>query len=189
MKRQVDLPRRGAPAAAMRVIETSVDRAWEQLCAREAVEAGSGSELELAETVLNDPTDYPWRVVDAALDRSTCEECHHTLASGPVGCSHCRLHDGIRYLGCETDRPDVPPGNEHGLRVAFAVARNRHRFSPRARCGYELILPELLDGRLPTTAEAQAAKAEINRLAASDLDLMKSIDELHRWAVLKAGGV
>ncbi|NUS00717.1 MAG: hypothetical protein HOV67_36320, partial [Kribbellaceae bacterium] len=66
--------------------------------------------------------------------------------------------------------PGVPPGNEHAIRVSSAVARTRHRYTPRARAGYELLLPDLLDGVLPTTAQAQRAKHLINQLSDEDLE-------------------
>ncbi len=62
-----------------------------------------------------------------------------------------RLADGFRFAAREVDRPGVPPGNEHAIRVASAVARTRDRYSPRARVGYELLLPDLIDGALPST--------------------------------------
>jgi hypothetical protein len=54
--------------------------------------------------------------------------------------------------------------------VSSAVARTRHRYTPRARAGYELLLPDLLAGALPTTAEAQRAKHLINQLSDDELE-------------------
>lgn len=160
--------RTDAVASAVQQLEAEVRDAWVAFLAGWGVPAGSADELGLAGEVVADPGEHPWRVVDGALDRLTCPDCRERLGSGPVGCESCGFHDRMRFGAREVDRPGVVPGNEHALRVSFAVARNRHRYSPRARVGYELALPGLLTGGLPTTAEAQAAKALINRLTPDD---------------------
>ncbi|MEU4593623.1 hypothetical protein [Micromonospora aurantiaca (nom. illeg.)] len=88
----------------------------------------------------------------------------------------------MRFGARERDRPHVPPGNEHALRVATAVTRSRHRYSPRARVGYELVLPDLLAGALPTTPQAQAAKAFINTLTDDECDRVVSLAEVVKLA-------
>jgi hypothetical protein len=168
------LPRGGRPAAALEEIEAGIEAAWQAFVASFAVEGSSGEETELAEAVLQDPSEFEWRVVDAAMDRLICEDCRSTLGAGPVGCAPCDRANAYRFAAREIDRLHVPPGNEHALRVASAVARTRHRYSPRARCGYELALPALLAGDLPTTAEAQAAKAVINRLSDAERESITS---------------
>lgn len=172
------LPRGGRPAAALEEIEAGIEAAWHAFRAGLDVAAGSPDEIPLAEAVLQDPSEFEWRVVDAALNRLTCEDCRSTLGAGQVGCDRCDQANGYRFAAREIDRPRVPPGNEHALRVASAVARTRHRYSPRARCGYELALPDLLDGNLPTTAEAQAAKAAINTLGDADLESVTSLADV-----------
>ena len=82
----------------------------------------------------------------------------------------CDQANGFRFGAREVDRPGVPPGNEHAIRVSSAVARTRHRYSPRARAGYELFLPDLLAGALPTTAQAQHAKHLINQLTDDEVE-------------------
>lgn len=178
MRRHGSLPRGGAPAAALRAIESSIDRCWGALLRQHRIEPESSDEVEFARLVADDPGSFEWRVVDAAFDLLTCEECGEILGSGPIDCARCGLVDGFRFLGREIDRPGVPPGNEHAIRVSSVVARNRHRYSARARCGYELSLPLLWDGSLPTTAEAQAAKAKINQLSDQQLESVVSITEV-----------
>ncbi len=115
--RRVDHPRF---TTALRQVEDSIDAAWDSFC----VESGGTAEAqELAEVVLQDTSEFDWRIVDGAL-----------------------------------------------IRVSSAVARTRHRYSPRARAGYELLLPDLLDGALPTTAQAQRAKHLINQLTDDELE-------------------
>ncbi|MEV6611702.1 hypothetical protein [Kutzneria sp. NPDC051319] len=168
------LPRGGRPAVALEEIEAGIEAAWLAFLAAFEVVAGSPDETSLAETVLQDPSEFEWRVVDGALNRLACQECRSTLGAGRLGCHRCDQANGYRFAAREIDRPHVPPGNEHALRVASAVARTRHRYSPRARCGYELGLPSLLSGDLPTTAEAQALKAAINELSDAELDSVTS---------------
>jgi hypothetical protein len=66
--------------------------------------------------------------------------------------------------------------------VSCAVARNRDRYSPRARTGYEVLLPDLLAGALPTTPQAQAAKALINKLTPAECGAVTSLVEIERVA-------
>ncbi len=163
-------------------LTAELDHAWAELLGASGVAPGTADETALAWLVADDPTGFGWRVVDAAIDRLTCTECGATLTQGPVGCGRCGYYDGVRFAAREVDRPDVPPGNEHAIRVAFAVARTRHRYSPRARAGYELVLPSLVAGDLPTTAQAQAAKALINKLTPEECDDVASLAEVERLA-------
>ncbi|GAA3422688.1 hypothetical protein [Streptosporangium vulgare] len=125
-------------------------------------------ESAIAEMVADEPDRHDWRVVDGALDRLVCPGCGAPLGRGPLGCPPCDLADGFRYSAVETDRPGVPPGNEHAVRVGVSVIRAGHRQSPRALLGWRLGLPALLDGFLPTTAQAQAMRARINDGATYD---------------------
>ena len=165
--RRVDHPRF---TAALRQVEDSIDAAWRTFCAESQVEPGTPEARELAEVVLQDPSEFEWRIVDGALEQLSCPECGAGLGAGATGCASCDQANGFRFAGREIDRPGVPPGNEHAIRVSSAVARTRHRYSPRARAGYELLLPDLLDGALPTTAQAQHAKALINQLTDEELE-------------------
>ncbi|MEV0153353.1 hypothetical protein AB0H57_06360 [Micromonospora sp. NPDC050686] len=163
-------------------IEAEIRRAWQRLLRELDVTPGSPDETELAWLVVADPAAYDWRTVDGALDRLFCPECRRGLARGPASCETCEFHHRMRFGAREVDRPHVPPGNEHGLRVASAVARFRHRYSPRARVGYELVLPKLVAGRLPTTPQAQAGKALINKLTADECDRVTSCAEVEALA-------
>lgn len=160
----------------MREVEQSIDKAWRDLCA----EFGTTDEDDLAELVLQNPAEFEWRVVDAALEQLGCDDCGERLGAGPLGCEKCDLANGFRFAAREVDRPNVPPGNEHAIRVASAVARTRHRYLPRARCGYELALPDLLAGKLPTTPEAQRFKALINQLTDDQLEELITVADLQR---------
>ncbi|GAB3838931.1 hypothetical protein [Kribbella italica] len=160
--------------AALQEVEESIDSAWRDFCRAE----GSTDEQGLAEIVLQDTSEFGWRVVDGALKQLTCSECGEGLGAGPTGCSKCQLANGFRFAAREVDRPKVPPGNEHAIRVSSAVARTRHRYSPRARAGYEILLPDLLAGVLPTTPEAQRIKAQINQLTDDELERVVTVNDL-----------
>jgi hypothetical protein len=165
--RRVDHPRL---ITALARIEDSIDNAWRQFCADSGVRSGTPEEHDLAEVVLQDTSEFEWRVVDGALKQLTCSECGSGLAAGPVNCATCDLANGYRYAAREVDRAGVPAGNEHAIRVSSAVARTRHRYSARVRAGYELFLPDLLAGVLPTTPQAQRTRDLINRLTDDELE-------------------
>ncbi|WP_204032442.1 hypothetical protein [Micromonospora qiuiae] len=165
-------------AQAIGQIEAELDLAWARLLSDFDVAHGTADETALGWLVVDNPEEHDWRVVDAALDRLSCTECGVTLARGPATCRRCTYHHELRFAARETDRPNVPPGNEHAIRVSFAVARNRTRYSPRARVGYELLLPDLVAGFLPTTKQAQAAKALINKLTPEECDRVTTFDEV-----------
>ncbi|MFD6073674.1 hypothetical protein, partial [Amycolatopsis lurida] len=170
------LPRGGAPAEALAEVEASIEDRWRSFLAEYEVTAGTKEEADLAESVIADTSAFEWRIVDAAFDRLTCTDCGIGLGAGPVGCEKCDQANGFRFAAIETDRPATPPGTEHGLRVATAVARTRHRYGVRARCGFELGLPPLLDGELPGTAQAQAYRAAINKLTEEECERVTSFD-------------
>lgn len=164
--------------AAVVAIEASIERAWQDTCAQYEVVPGSDQEEVLAGAVVGDPSEHPWRVVDAALDVLRCSDCGAGLGAGPRTCPNCRYYDGFRFAGTEVDRPGAVVGNEHALRVATAVARTPHRYSARSQLGFELALPELLAGELPTTSQAQAARRLINMLTPEECDRASSMEEV-----------
>lgn len=161
--RRIDHPRL---RTALRTIQESLDEAWRGL----RDEVGTTDDRALADVVLQDPSEFDWRVVDAALQRLRCDSCGSELGAGPLTCARCNSANGFRFAAREVDRPGVPPGNEHAIRVSSAVARTRDRYTPRARCGYELGLPDLLAGAMPSTVEATRMKAAINRLTDDQLE-------------------
>ncbi|WP_326554874.1 hypothetical protein [Micromonospora sp. NBC_01813] len=167
-------------ARTIESIEAELDQAWAALLAERGVAAGSAEETALGWLVVDNPAEHDWRIVDAAIDRLPCTDCGSALARGPATCHRCTYHHGVRFAGREVDRPEVPPGNEHAIRVACAVARTRDRYSPRARVGYELVLPDLVAGTLPTTRQAQAGKALINKLTPDECDQVATFADVER---------
>ncbi|MFC3455350.1 hypothetical protein [Amycolatopsis speibonae] len=172
------LPRGGRPAEALAAVEATIADRWRLLLVEYGVTAGAKEETDLAEMVVADTSAFGWRVVDAALDRLSCGDCGNGLGAGPAGCEKCDHANGFRFAAVETDRPATPPGTEHGLRVATAVARTRHRYGARARCGFELGLPLLLKGELPSTAQAQAYRAAIDKLTEEECERVTSFEEV-----------
>jgi hypothetical protein len=159
-------------------IEAELDEAWAGLLGGQNIAVGSAEETALAWLVVDNPAEHDWRVVDAAIVRLPCTECGAGLTQGSPTCHLCTYYHGVRFAAREVDRPDVPPGNEHALRVAYAVARTRTRYPPRARVGHELALPDLVAGKLPTTEQAQAGKALINKLTPDECDTVVSLAEV-----------
>ncbi|MGK5499466.1 hypothetical protein [Streptomyces sp. URMC 125] len=153
----------GAPActACRELVDGIVEDEWSALLRR--WEAGDDQQVALAEMVVAEPDRHDWRVVDAALDRLVCSACGDRLSRGPADCSACNLAHGFRYAAVETDRPGVPPGNEHAVRVNVSIVRR-----PQATSGDEvmvrrLLLPALLVGLLPTVEEAQRVSAQVRK--------------------------
>ncbi|MFI9402069.1 hypothetical protein [Nocardia sp. NPDC052316] len=112
-------------------------------------------ERDVARLIAAEPDRHDWRIVDAALDRIVCDECGSRLSRGPMNCSACNLAHGFRYAAIESDRPGVPPGNEHAIRVNISVVRRPQLTSAQELLARRLFLPALLVGFLPTTAQAQ----------------------------------
>ncbi|MBF6330079.1 hypothetical protein [Nocardia transvalensis] len=134
---------------------TLVDDILEEQWRRFLADWPGESEDEIARLVADEPDKHDWRVVDAALDRITCDECGEGLGRGPMTCSSCNLAHGFRYGAIEIDRPGVPPGNEHAVRVNVSVVRRPHMTSAQELLVRRLLLPALLVGFLPTTEQAQ----------------------------------
>jgi hypothetical protein len=135
----------------------------------------------IAEMVAQEPQSFEWRVFDAALDRLDCPQCGSRLGRGPKGCHPCDPADGFRYAAIEVDRPGVPPGNEHAIRVNVAVLRRAHILSPAELLARRKVLPMLIEGGLPTTAQAQRMAKRLRRVNNS-MNGEQSID----WAVQQA---
>lgn len=153
----------GAPActSCRALVDSIVEEEWSALLRHWDV--SSDQEVALAESVAAEPDRHDWRVVDAALDRLVCSACGSRLSRGPVGCSACDLAHGFRYSAIETDRPGVPPGNEHAVRVNVSVVRRPQITSENEVLARRLLLPVLLTGVLPSTEEAQRMSALIKR--------------------------
>ncbi|MEV0226142.1 hypothetical protein [Streptomyces sp. NPDC050704] len=153
----------GAPActSCRALVDGIVEEEWSAFGRHWDV--SGDQDVVLAEMVAAEPDRHDWRVVDAALDRLVCSECGDRLSRGPVGCSACDLAHGFRYAAIETDRPGVPPGNEHAIRVNVSVVRRPQGTSENEVLARRLLLPVLLIGLLPATEEAQRMSALIKR--------------------------
>ncbi|MFV2196461.1 hypothetical protein [Nocardiopsis sp. LOL_012] len=171
--------RRGPRLAhTLDLITREIGVAWAHTCAQWQARPGTADEADLADLVAGHPDQFEWRVVEAALARLECPACTRPLGSGKRGCPPCDGADGLRFAARESDRPAVPAGSEHALHVAWAVSRTPHRHSVRAVCGFELALPGLHAGELPTTAQAQRARALINRLTEDQCRHVSSFDDV-----------
>src|SRR3954462_5654717 len=63
---------------ALRQVEDSISAAWTGFCADSGVGPGTAETREVAEIVLQDTSEFDWRVVDGALNQLTCPglRCH-----------------------------------------------------------------------------------------------------------------
>jgi hypothetical protein len=155
----------GAPACAecRDLVDGIVEGEWAAFLRQWDIAAGGDQERELAGMVAAEPDRHDWRLVDAALDRLVCPDCRGRLARGPAGCPGCDRAHGFRYAAIETDRPGVPPGNEHAIRVNVSVVRRPQVTSESEVLVRRLLLPLLLAGFLPTTEEAQRVSALVKK--------------------------
>ncbi|SHJ44821.1 hypothetical protein SAMN05421803_10696 [Nocardiopsis flavescens] len=153
----------GAPACDVcrALVDGVVEEGWAEFARDFGEEA---DEEELAALVAAEPDRHDWRVLDGALDRLVCTGCGGRLGRGPVGCGPCDLAHGFRYVALEPDRPGVPPGNEHAVRVNVSVVRRPHVTSENELLLRRSALPGLLAGLLPTTEEAQRFAAVARRV-------------------------
>jgi hypothetical protein len=158
----------------------------------------SGDGRALAEALLADPGAQDWRLVDAAMERLRCGECGAELGAGPRGCGRCDAADGYRFAAREIDRPGVPPGNEHAIRVSSTVLRAPHRYQAYIVRGNQLILPLLMAGQMPRREQ----KARLDRIVEGPLagesrleeattfdELLALADELAREAARGRGSL
>ncbi|WP_101783460.1 hypothetical protein [Nonomuraea indica] len=144
-------------------MDAIVEDGWRAFLEREFGVMRPDDEVAVAEMVVDEPDRHDWRVVDAAYDRLTCGECGERLSRGPAGCAPCDLANGFRYVAVETPRPGTHPYNEHALRVNVSVVRRPSGIAPTEVRLRALALPVLLEGVVPTTAQAQAIRAMANK--------------------------
>ncbi|MER5835163.1 hypothetical protein ABT116_31125 [Streptomyces sp. NPDC002130] len=145
------------------LVDGIVEEEWAAFLRQWDTTPGGTQERTLAEMVAAEPDRHDWRLVDAALDRLRCPDCGDRLTRGPVGCPACDRAHGYRYAAIETDRPGVPPGNEHAIRVNVSVVRRPQVSSDGEVLVRRLLLPLLLAGFLPTTEEAQRISALVKK--------------------------
>lgn len=129
---------------------------WEAALAENAITKGEAGEKLLAEVALGEPERWPWSVLDIAMTRLRCPECHAERGGGPPGCGACAHALGAAlWAELWAGRQGRVTGNEHALHVGRWVLRHPHRYPLHSVAGWRLSMPRLLTGWLPSTAEAQ----------------------------------
>jgi hypothetical protein len=135
---------------------------WKVLLREEKVRPGTVEEGALARRVLSDEVGrHPWTCTDWALWLLRCGRCGGQLGSGDSGCMACAAADQARWAWDCQALPVAMTPNEHALRVAVAGLRAPHRHRATIVTGWRLVLPFLLVGELPTTAQAQRIRGHI----------------------------
>ncbi|ETK36521.1 hypothetical protein [Microbispora sp. ATCC PTA-5024] len=157
-------------------MDAVVEEGWREFLLAEFGSPSPDDEQAVAGMVADEPHRHDWRVVDAALDRLTCGECGGALGRR-TGCPRCDLAHGFRYAAIEVDRPGVPPGNEHAVRVNVSVVRRPEGVSAPELLMRRLFLPALLVGFLPTTEQAQRMSALGKRGARAE-EISRFLDAL-----------
>lgn len=129
---------------------------WNALLAREQIGAGSDDETLLAQVVIAELDEHPWTIVDMAMCRLHCEECHQELGGGPTSCATCQFAFGnLWWYDIDAGRQGVMSMNEHALRVGRYVIRHPHRYSPIIAAAWRMNMPRMLTGWLPPGEEAR----------------------------------
>jgi hypothetical protein len=148
---------------------------WRALLDAERVQAGTDEERELAGRVLSDEVGrHPWTCTDWALWLLRCANCGGQLGSGDPGCVACAAADAARWAWDHQALPDAMTPNEHALRVAVAGLRAPHRHRNTVVAGWQLALPFLFVGEVPTTRQAQLIRSHI--LAGRHAELARMTD-------------
>jgi len=109
--------------AALEVLRRERDEAWR-------IHVGVSLDADhdaVARATLEDPSRHEWRLVDAAMERLLCAACGQELGAGSRGWDPCDIADGFRFAAQEPDRPGVPMGNEHAVRVSSTILRMPRR--------------------------------------------------------------
>lgn len=133
-----------------------------------------GPSCDVAELVLDGAPTVPWRVYDHAMSVSRCHDCGQPPSAGPDDCLRCTLLHGNRFAARESDRPDVPAGNEHAIRVATAVVTSPHRFPEHMVPRYSALLPITHSGQMPSGGLARYLDRWLDR--GGDLQLLRRLD-------------
>lgn len=121
---------------------------WTALLTESDVEPGTDAELDLAETVVARPGEYPWTCVDWAMAAIDCPACGAELGNGPLDCVLCRIGDESRWEWEHTAPAATLSPNEHSLREARVVLCAPHRHRGTVVLAWRLSLPFLLTGEV-----------------------------------------
>jgi hypothetical protein len=160
---------------ALATLRAERDEAWRL----HAQDIADPDDEAIARAILDDPSRHRWRLVDAAMERMPCPDRGHELGSGPRGCAPCDSANGYRFAALEPDRPGVPPGNEHAIRVSSVVLRMPHRYPAEAVRGNELMLPLFMAGEMPRREQKPRLVLVLRALAAGPLlESARTFDEM-----------
>lgn len=169
------------------VAEKPIKLAWQELLQAQDILPGTPAELELATTVLEQPTEYWWSEVEAAIRLMHCPTCGGPLGYGSPECTDCwSSSDMLWGKDVESTTDGILVRNEHTLRVVLRGLGQEKRHSQASLEGWRLYIPFLLrnisqgPGREKTDVTyAQAILAWIKAGRGHELLHCHSVEEMY----------
>jgi hypothetical protein len=152
---------------------------WAALLEMEQIEGGTPDETLLAQVVIEESEQHPFTVVDMAMSLLTCGTCGNELGSYYKDCGECGMAFGSSLLS-----EHGATANEHALHIGRWVLRHKHQHSKDSITGWQMTMPRILTGWLPSTADAQRMG---KRIKDGELEIVQAgLSELDRQINAKA---
>ena len=186
---------RGYPhcSSCREIAERPIRTAWQELLQARDIAAGSPAELELAATILEQPTEYWWSEVEAAMRLTPCSTCGGPLGYGSPECADCWSGSDMFWgKDGEFAEDGTLTRNEHALRVVLRGLAQEKRHSQASLDGWRLYIPFLLRNisqgpgiERNDTTYAQTISAWIKAGRGQELFRCSSIEEM--YAITRGG--
>lgn len=175
------------------VAEAPIRIAWQELLQARDIAPGTPAERELAATILEQPAEYWWSEVEAAMRLTACSTCGGPLGYGSPECAHCWSSSDMFWgKDGELAADGTLVRNEHALRVVLRGLAQEKRHSQASLEGWRLYIPFLLrniaqgPGReRHDVSYAQAISAWIKAGRGHELFHCQSVEEM--YAITRSG--
>jgi hypothetical protein len=169
------------------VAETPVRTAWQGLLQARGIAPGTLEERKLAATILEQPAEYWWSEVEAAMRLTSCSTCGGPLGYGSPECVNCWSSSDMFWgKDGELAANGTLLRNEHALRVVLRGLGQEKRHSQASLDGWRLYLPFLLRNisqgpgkERNDVSYAQAISAWIKAGRGHELFHCQSIEEMY----------
>jgi hypothetical protein len=127
------------------VADKPIKMAWQELLQIHNIAPGTPAELELAATVLEQPAEYWWSEVEAAMWLTRCSICGGPLGYGLPECTNCWSSSDMFWgKDGEFAADGTLMRNEHAFRVVLRGLGQEKHHSQASLEGWRLYLPFLL---------------------------------------------